>query len=98
MASSCFCQLRTNSTVVEIQQDDDWTYCRYRGLDGELRSIRSRFFVGADGKTGFTRKNYLEPLGIQMEQAHEQVFQNSQMAFEGGLLTVVVVLSMTKHG
>ncbi|KAL4756698.1 putative monooxygenase [Aspergillus foveolatus] len=73
IASSCFCQLRFNSAVVEIQQDDDWTYCQSRGLDGELRSIRSRFFVGADGKTGFTRKIYLEPLGIQMEQTHEQI-------------------------
>ncbi|KAL5042189.1 hypothetical protein BDW71DRAFT_217120 [Aspergillus fruticulosus] len=71
MASSGSCQLRSNCTVVEIQQDDDWTYCRYRCLDGELRAIRSRFLVGADGKTGFTRKNYLEPLGIRREQAHE---------------------------
>lgn len=71
MAFSGFCQLKPNCTVVEIQQDEDWTYCRYRDQDGEVRSIRSRFFVGADGKTGFTRKNYLEPLGIQMEQAHE---------------------------
>ncbi|KAL6229343.1 hypothetical protein BDW75DRAFT_235280 [Aspergillus navahoensis] len=28
MASSGFCQLRSNCTVIEIQQDDDWTYCR----------------------------------------------------------------------
>lgn len=71
MTSSGFCQLRSNCTVIEIQQDEAWTYCRYRDEDGEVHSIRSRFFVGADGKTGFTRKKYLEPLGIQMEQAHE---------------------------
>ncbi|KAL5000536.1 hypothetical protein BDV10DRAFT_200039 [Aspergillus recurvatus] len=80
MVSSGFCQLRSNCTVVEIQQDDNWTYCRYRGLDGELRSIRSRFLVGADGKTGFTRKNYLEPLGIRMEQIHDAFYDVTWVA------------------
>ncbi|KAL4989110.1 hypothetical protein BDW68DRAFT_196176 [Aspergillus falconensis] len=80
MASSGSCQLRSNCTVVEIQQDDDWTYCRYRCLDGKLRAIRSRFLVGADGKTGFTRKNYLEPLGIRREQAHDAFYDATWVA------------------
>lgn len=71
MTSSEFCQLRSNCTVFEIREDENYTYCRYRDINGNTHTIKSRFFVGADGKTGFTRKNYLEPLGIHMEQAHE---------------------------
>ncbi|KAL4920207.1 hypothetical protein BDW62DRAFT_216159 [Aspergillus aurantiobrunneus] len=80
VASSGFCQMRSNCTVTEIQQDKEWTYCRYRDLNGEVRSIRSRFFVGADGKTGFTRKNYLESLGVKMEQAHDAFYDETWVA------------------
>ncbi|KAL4743714.1 hypothetical protein BDV11DRAFT_214225 [Aspergillus similis] len=45
MASSGFCQLRSNSTVA-----------------------------------GFTRKNYLEPLGIRMEQAHDAFYDETWVA------------------
>ncbi|KAL4910640.1 hypothetical protein BDW74DRAFT_172112 [Aspergillus multicolor] len=80
MASTGFSQLRSSCTVVEIQQDDRWTYCRYRDQYGEIQSIRSRFLVGADGKTGFTRKNYLEPLGIRMLQAHDAFYDVTWVA------------------
>ncbi|KAL3455996.1 hypothetical protein BJX64DRAFT_297100 [Aspergillus heterothallicus] len=73
-------QLRSNCTVTGIEQDADWTYCRYRDENGEDHGIRSRFFVGADGKTGFTRKNYLEPLGIRMEQAHDAFYDETWVA------------------
>jgi 2-polyprenyl-6-methoxyphenol hydroxylase-like FAD-dependent oxidoreductase len=71
MASSNFYQLRSSCTVKGIRQDADWTYCTYRHSNGDAHKLKSRFFVGADGKTGYTRKNYLETLGIRMEQAHE---------------------------
>src|SRR5699024_7986743 len=71
MASSKYSQLRSNCTVCEIREDENYTYCRYRDINGNTNTIKSRFFIGADGKTGFTRKNYLEPLGIRMEQAHQ---------------------------
>ncbi|KAL3447442.1 hypothetical protein BJX65DRAFT_97666 [Aspergillus insuetus] len=80
MEASKHCQLRSNCTVMDIKQDDEWTYCRYRDVDGEEHAIRSRFFVGADGKTGFTRKNYLEPLGIRMEQAHQAFYDETWVA------------------
>lgn len=70
MTSSTSCELRSNAKVLHIDEDDDWTYCIYRDVQGNPHQIRSRFFVGADGKTGYTRKQYLEPLGIKMEQAH----------------------------
>lgn len=77
MTSSEFCQLRSNCTVFEIREDENYAYCRYRGIKGNTHTIKSRFFVGADGKTGFTRKNYLEPLGIHLEQAHKYPHSSS---------------------
>lgn len=62
-------ELRTGATVTSISEDDHWVYSKYIDESGTERSIRSKFLVGADGKTGFTRKNYLEPKGIRMQWA-----------------------------
>lgn len=61
-------QLRSSSTVTHIEEDDDWVYCQYTDDMGTQKMVRTKFLVGADGKTGFTRKMYLEPKGIIMEQ------------------------------
>jgi 2-polyprenyl-6-methoxyphenol hydroxylase-like FAD-dependent oxidoreductase len=66
-AQSCS-QLRASCTVTEIEEDEDWVYCRYIGASGTQKRIRSKFLVGADGKKGFTRKMYLEPKGVIMEK------------------------------
>lgn len=70
MMKTHFSDLRTSCTVEHIAEDDNWVYCGYRDQTGKNHRVKARFLVGADGKTGFTRKNYLEPLGIHMEQAH----------------------------
>lgn len=31
--------------------------------------MRGKYLVGADGKTGFTRKKYLEPRGVLLQQS-----------------------------
>lgn len=71
MTSSSFCQLKTSSTMTDIYEEGNHVYSRYLDAQGNTHQVKSRFLVGADGKTGFTRKNFLEPLGIQMEQAHQ---------------------------
>jgi 2-polyprenyl-6-methoxyphenol hydroxylase-like FAD-dependent oxidoreductase len=71
MASTSYSQLRPSSTVIGISEDENWVYCTYTAADGTERHIRSRFLVGADGKTGFTRKQYLEAKGVNMEKAHK---------------------------
>ena len=58
-------------TVNSISADENWTYCRYVDEYGTERRIKSQFFVGADGKVGFTRKKYLEKRGILMEKANK---------------------------
>jgi 2-polyprenyl-6-methoxyphenol hydroxylase-like FAD-dependent oxidoreductase len=65
---SPFCQLRENCTLTSISEDDDWVNATYQAQDGTKSQIKGKFFVGADGKTGFTRKKYLESRGIAMEQ------------------------------
>jgi 2-polyprenyl-6-methoxyphenol hydroxylase-like FAD-dependent oxidoreductase len=73
MLASSTCSLRSESTVVDLKEDDDWTYCTYKNAKGTERRIRARFFVGADGKTGFTRKQYLEEKSVFMEKVTESV-------------------------
>lgn len=66
-----FCNLRSNSTVVAIEEDEEFVYIEYTDGDGQTRKVRAKFLVGADGKTGFTRKMYLEPRGVVMEKSHK---------------------------
>ncbi|BAE66489.1 unnamed protein product [Aspergillus oryzae RIB40] len=73
MSDNTFSTLKSESTVYELCEDEQWTYCKYRDAQGTERRIRARFFVGADGKTGFTRKQYLEPKGVHMEKVTEYV-------------------------
>ncbi|KAL4770008.1 hypothetical protein BDW60DRAFT_218346 [Aspergillus nidulans var. acristatus] len=80
METSDHCLLRSSCTVMDIHQDDEWTYCKYRDAGGEDHKLRSWFFVGADGKTGYTKKQYLEPLGIRMEQAHKAFYDETWVA------------------
>jgi 2-polyprenyl-6-methoxyphenol hydroxylase-like FAD-dependent oxidoreductase len=42
-------------------------YVDYEDKDGSIHRIRSKFLAAADGKTGYTRKHYMEPKGILME-------------------------------
>lgn len=69
MKSSNKSSLRVGSTLTSIFEDDDWVYVTYDDDRGTEHRLKSKFLVGADGKTGFTRKKYLEPKGIRMEQA-----------------------------
>ncbi|OKL61492.1 hypothetical protein UA08_03338 [Talaromyces atroroseus] len=84
MAENGFSQLRSGCIVVGISEDEQWTYCEYinsKDPDNKgIQRIRSRFLVGADGKTGFTRKKYLETKGIQMERAHNSFYEETWVA------------------
>lgn len=61
-------EIRSGSTFQAISEDNDWVYATCTDTEGETKKLRSKFFVGADGKTEFTRKRYLEPRGITMEK------------------------------
>ena len=61
-------RLRMSCTLNSIREDQDWVYATYTNSENIERTIRAKFLVGADGKTGFTRKKYLEPKGVLMQQ------------------------------
>jgi 2-polyprenyl-6-methoxyphenol hydroxylase-like FAD-dependent oxidoreductase len=61
-------ELRSGSTVVAIEEDENNVYVHYNSLESGKHAIKANFLVGADGKTGFVRKKYLEPKGINMEK------------------------------
>jgi 2-polyprenyl-6-methoxyphenol hydroxylase-like FAD-dependent oxidoreductase len=69
MAGYDSCELRSGCKVVSISEDEESVFVEYQDPCGETRKLKGKFLVGADGKTGFTRKNYLEPRGINMEKA-----------------------------
>ncbi|KAL4811663.1 hypothetical protein BDW67DRAFT_189990 [Aspergillus spinulosporus] len=80
MLASPSCSLRSESTVIDLKEDDYWTYCIYRDAEGMERRVRARFFVGADGKTGFTRKQYLEEKGVYMEKVTDVFYDETWVA------------------
>ncbi|KAJ5606473.1 hypothetical protein N7510_009254 [Penicillium lagena] len=80
MASFPSCELRSGCSVTGLSEDEDGVICQYRDPQGIEHRIRTRFFVGADGKTGFTRKQYLEARGITMDQAHSAFYEETWVA------------------
>lgn len=77
-----YCNLRSGSTVVAIEESEDFVYVEYKDKNGQNRKIRAKFLVGADGKTGFTRKKYLEPRGVIMEKSQKYVILISASRFK----------------
>ncbi|RYN75632.1 hypothetical protein AA0120_g11999 [Alternaria tenuissima] len=74
-------QLRLGATVTSIREDAEWTYITYASSPtGQERQIRSKFLVGADGKKGFTRKHYLEPRGITLDQVTSSAYSQTWVA------------------
>lgn len=65
-----YSEIRVGCTLSAISEDDEWVYVTYHNsqLDKTCQ-VRCKFLVGADGKTGFVRKKYLEPKGVLLERA-----------------------------
>ena len=64
-----FSELRTSTELKSVAEDSRGVQVEYTNPQGVTKTLRAPFLVGADGKTGFVRKNYLEPRGILMERA-----------------------------
>lgn len=61
-------QVRLGCTVRRISEDAMRVSVEYTDSQNTSRKLSARFLVGADGKTGYVRKKYLEPKGIQLER------------------------------
>ncbi|KAI9035136.1 putative monooxygenase [Aspergillus affinis] len=77
---SRFSTLRTDCTLSSIREDEEWVYASYVNSNGSEKYVRARFLVGADGKTGFVRKHYLEPRGVKMEWAEQSHYEETWVA------------------
>ena len=80
LESSKFSQLRISCTLANISEDDQYVYATYTDKTGIKKNLRAKFLVGADGKTGFTRKLYLEPKGVIMQQASQSHYKEIWVA------------------
>lgn len=69
--ANAHCELYSSFTLTSIHEAGDWVYATCVDAQNRERRIRARFLVGADGKTGFTRKRYLEPRGVNLLWAEE---------------------------
>ncbi|KIW97245.1 uncharacterized protein Z519_02637 [Cladophialophora bantiana CBS 173.52] len=80
-ASSCpSSQIRLGSTIIHVEEDKDFVRAQYIDNNGIQRTIQGKFFVGADGKTGFTRKRYLEPKGVLLQTLSGYEYQETWVA------------------
>ncbi|KAL7940891.1 hypothetical protein V8C42DRAFT_205788 [Trichoderma barbatum] len=73
-------EMYLGARVTSIWEDEDWVYARYTNTSNQDRTVRGKFLVGADGKTGFTRKQYLEPRGITLDQARGMPYEEEWVA------------------
>ncbi|KAL3460086.1 hypothetical protein BJX64DRAFT_263683 [Aspergillus heterothallicus] len=78
--ASTFSELRSSCTLTSIQEDDNWVYASYQDAAGAEKKLRAKFLAAADGKTGYTRKHYLEPKGIQLEWAEKTKYDETWVA------------------
>jgi 2-polyprenyl-6-methoxyphenol hydroxylase-like FAD-dependent oxidoreductase len=67
--ASTFSKLRSSCSLTSIHEDEHSVYVIYQDPSAAEKKVRAKFLVGADGKTGYTRKHYLEPQGIRLESA-----------------------------
>ncbi|KAK5095835.1 hypothetical protein LTS08_007972 [Lithohypha guttulata] len=68
MSDNSYSEMRSRCLVTGISEDSECVTVHYINAQGQATSIQSRFLVGADGKTGYVRKKYLEPQGITMNK------------------------------
>lgn len=59
--------LRVGCEVLGRKEEEDSLIINYSDKDGNKKSIRTSYLIGADGKRGIVRKKFLEPEGIRQE-------------------------------
>ncbi|KAI1368925.1 hypothetical protein F5Y08DRAFT_207213 [Xylaria arbuscula] len=61
LGGSQYCELRSGCTVTGRKLDGAEIIAEYTDAEGQARSIRGSWLIGADGKRGIVRKHFLEP-------------------------------------
>ncbi|KAH7136222.1 hypothetical protein EDB81DRAFT_901898 [Dactylonectria macrodidyma] len=65
--ASEYAELRLESTVTSICEVSNGVQVTYSSNKGSLIEVQGRYLVGADGKRGYVRKEYLESRGIKQQ-------------------------------
>ena len=66
-------ELRSGAMVVSVRETQEYTEVQYTTATGAVHHLRAPFLVGADGKTGYVRKKYLEEKGVILERCEGSV-------------------------
>ncbi|KAK0262738.1 hypothetical protein LTR35_017666 [Friedmanniomyces endolithicus] len=74
------CEFRTGANLTSIEEDANGVTVGYVNRQGSQRRLRAPFLVGADGKTGYVRKKYLEPRGVVMERCEGTHYDETWVA------------------
>ncbi|KPI35262.1 3-(3-hydroxy-phenyl)propionate/3-hydroxycinnamic acid hydroxylase [Cyphellophora attinorum] len=87
LRGSSYSDFRTRATVVNVEEIVDETseesshvLVTYEDLASVQRSIKARFLVGADGKTGYVRKKYLEQRRVRMDRCEGTYYEETWVA------------------
>ncbi|EXJ82936.1 hypothetical protein A1O3_06753 [Capronia epimyces CBS 606.96] len=75
-----YSEIRTESTVIGVSEKGDTVQVEYLDAKGQHHTLKASFLVGADGKTGYVRKKYLEPRGIVMERCEQSMYEETWVA------------------
>ncbi|KAI0445548.1 hypothetical protein F4803DRAFT_135069 [Xylaria telfairii] len=73
LVNSQYCELRCGCTVTGRKQNGTDIVAEYTDAQGQRKTIRGSWLIGADGKRGVVRKHFLEPTaGIrQVDSAYK---------------------------
>ena len=72
--------VRLGARVIGIKEDNDSVIATYLDTSNMRHTLKGKFLVGADGKTGFTRKQYLEAKGVKMEHSRQAPYEETWVA------------------
>jgi 2-polyprenyl-6-methoxyphenol hydroxylase-like FAD-dependent oxidoreductase len=62
IATSKYCELRESCEVINVENGLNNILIQYRNTAGEIRDVECSWLIGADGKKGTVRKQFLEPM------------------------------------
>lgn len=61
LVNSRYCELRCGCTLTRRKQNGTDIVAEYTNAEGQRKTIRGSWLIGADGKRGVVRKHFLEP-------------------------------------
>lgn len=73
-------RMQLGSEVTSIREDSESVYVSYADSSEATHTVQGKFLVGADSKTGYTRKRYLEANGITLLKTSSTAYDKEWVA------------------